>query len=788
MLERENQVLQQQLRDLQMPSDWHVPPFPQHPPHHPPHHQPTGTRTHPWTRDAPPENSTDAEAPTRELRGQASAEPDAGPKLEINKLIKQHRSYGNPKITKDLSNPYTKDVDHFHDKPVITVTREFDRNKQFWRTCVEIFSPDLPALLKGTGDSVGNIHMIDGAAEFKEPFLDLFYNHRALKQAAYGPVTCEDLSAEALLRAKHQADLINGFMTRDMREICTRFEQFEMSDSPPRIISYADLWMLYKPGTVVYKDHNGRYEAFVVDSVRGMEKRQKGSKSSSYTRMDLTCFSVDYDGEIFGRVWSQHCIPPYHASKEITSLDLIPEKFLPDVAKVKESMLERGHRFWSLQGQGYYEYTGIQSSKYSSEEKPRVMVDYATYQRRNNWPISINRKNGPADARDRDWRDNRFTRSHRPRRSYYSPDDLRSPDPLPLPPDNVDEWSPDRDRGRDYNQVYTRAKIARPTARDEDRFKHFDVLDPSAAPPELALLLCPQQAHAYNMRDKQWRLVQVEELQPISFRRNAWDRLVLDAEYKSIIQAMVSSYVDKSAQLDDLVAAKGMGLTVLMHGPPGSGKTLTAECVAQAFSRPLYHVTCGDLGNEPDVLESRLEEIFDYAVTWNAILLLDEADIFLQDRDMKDLQRNALVSIFLRTLDYFSGILFLTTNRVTTFDQAFQSRVHVTLGVPALDQKRRVAVWDIFVDDLADKGAISGERRQELQQLVRAKWSKERLNGRQIRNAIRTALVVAEKKGVMLGAGEVAVVLRIGKEFEGYMGQGKGVMGGLEGFEEVNSD
>ena len=776
-------MLQQQLRDVQMRPNWNAPSFIPDPPNH----QPMGTHNDPWTRDALPDNPIDAEAPIRELREQGSAEPDVGPKLEISKLIKQHRSYGNPKISKDLSKEDPKDVERFHDKPVITVTREFDRNKQFWRTCVEIVSPDLPALLKRTGAFVGNFHMIDGAAEFREPFLDLFYNQRALNLAAYGPITCEDLSAEALLRAKHQADMISGFMARDLREIDTRYEQFDFSESPPSTINYPDLWMLYRPGTVVYKDHNGRYEAFVVHSVRGMEKRQKGSKTSSHTRMDLTCFSVDYDGEIFGRVWSQHCIPPYHASKEITSLDLIPEKFVPDIAKVKESMLKRGHRFWTLQGQNYFEYTGIQSSKHSSEEKTRVMVDYATYQRRHNWPISINRKDGPADARDQDWRDNRFIRVRRRRRGCYSPDRMRSPDPLPLPPDNVDEWSPDRGE-RDYNQGYSRTKIARPAARDEDKFKHFDVLDPSAAPPEMALLLCPQQAHAYNMRDKQWRLVQVEELQPINFRSNAWDRLVLDAEYKSIIQAMVSSYVDKSAHLDDLVAAKGMGLTVLMHGPPGSGKTLTAECVAEAFSRPLYHVTCGDLGNDPDELESRLEEIFDYAVTWGCILLLDEADIFLQDRDMRDLQRNALVSIFLRTLDYFSGILFLTTNRVTTFDQAFQSRVHVTLGVPALDQKRRVAVWDIFVDDLEAKWAITPKRRGELLQLVRARWSKERLNGRQIRNAIRTALVVAEKKGVMLGPEEVAVVLRIGKEFEGYLGKGKGVMGGLEGFEEVNSD
>lgn len=66
------------------------------------------------------------------------------------------------------------------------------------------------------------------------------------------------------------------------------------------------------------------------------------------------------------------------------------------------------------------------------------------------------------------------------------------------------------------------------------------------------------------------------QLKPVTFRKNAWERIVLDEQYKDIIQAMVSSYVDKTVKLDDLVAGKGAGLVALLHGPPGTGKTLTA--------------------------------------------------------------------------------------------------------------------------------------------------------------------------------------------------------------------
>lgn len=74
-------------------------------------------------------------------------------------------------------------------------------------------------------------------------------------------------------------------------------------------------------------------------------------------------------------------------------------------------------------------------------------------------------------------------------------------------------------------------------------------------------------------------------------------------------------------------------------------------------------------------MESDLETILDICYAWGAILLLDEADVFLEKRNMHDIHRNALVSIFLRQLEYFQGTLFLTTNRVEV--GIFQERVNV---------------------------------------------------------------------------------------------------------------
>lgn len=190
------------------------------------------------------------------------------------------------------------------------------------------------------------------------------------------------------------------------------------------------------------------------------------------------------------------------------------------------------------------------------------------------------------------------------------------------------------------------------------------------------------------------------------------------------------------------------------------------ECVAEKENRPLYMVTCGDLGTEPDDLEKRLKDVFEYAVNWNAVLLLDEADVFLQERDVHDLKRNALVSVFLRELEYFDGVLFLTTNRPGSLDEAFQSRIHVTIGLPELDAKSQLEVWTIFVKDLN----IEKSEKIGILEFVDEDIKKNgNLNGRQIRNSVRTALAIAAQMGETISKKHVRDVLEIGRDFTKYL-------------------
>jgi SpoVK/Ycf46/Vps4 family AAA+-type ATPase len=79
---------------------------------------------------------------------------------------------------------------------------------------------------------------------------------------------------------------------------------------------------------------------------------------------------------------------------------------------------------------------------------------------------------------------------------------------------------------------------------------------------------------------------------------------------------------------------------ILLEGPPGTGKTLTAESVAEAMQAPLYTMSAGELGTQANIVEKHLSDILKMATMWKAILLIDEADIFMEERSPYDLERN----------------------------------------------------------------------------------------------------------------------------------------------------
>lgn len=190
-------------------------------------------------------------------------------------------------------------------------------------------------------------------------------------------------------------------------------------------------------------------------------------------------------------------------------------------------------------------------------------------------------------------------------------------------------------------------------------------------------------------------------------------------------------------------------------------------------------VSAGELGTDPAKLELELQKILDIAHSWGAVLLLDEADVFLEKREVHDIHRNALVSIFLRLLEYFQGILFLTTNRVETFDDAFQSRIHVALRYGDLTTKAKRSVWSMFIDLCRkQKGCeVAAFGDEDLDAL-----SRHQLNGRQIKNIVRTAQALALNEDAVLGLAHVRRVMEVAESFERDLKGGTGFLDAMRSY------
>lgn len=285
-------------------------------------------------------------------------------------------------------------------------------------------------------------------------------------------------------------------------------------------------------------------------------------------------------------------------------------------------------------------------------------------------------------------------------------------------------------------------------------------------PDEYFELLLPLQIKGYNLGRKKWFDLYADRIYDVKWNKEAFESLVIDRKARDLITALVSTHI-AAEKGTDLIMGKGNGLILLLHGGPGTGKTLTAESVAEMAEKPLYRVTCGDVGTKAEDVEKYLESVLYLGKIWGCVVLLDEADVFLEQRSLNDMARNALVSVFLRVLEYYEGILVLTSNRVGTFDEAFKSRIQLALLYPKLGPYQRLRIWENFIKRLENFGdgvkVDVDDLRDHLEQL-----KEHEMNGRQIRNAITTARQYAEWKGETLTYEHLKDVIEVSGRFDKY--------------------
>lgn len=205
------------------------------------------------------------------------------------------------------------------------------------------------------------------------------------------------------------------------------------------------------------------------------------------------------------------------------------------------------------------------------------------------------------------------------------------------------------------------------------------------APQHLEVTVFDLERHAYLD-------VPAPNLTPYVFDKTLGDRLVLPVETKNLISILIQGSTEIS---EDIIKGKTGGVVVLATGEPGTGKTLSAEVFAECMEKPLYMVQCSQLGMDLDTIEARLSKTLRRAEKWGAVLLIDEADVYIHERGT-DMEQNAVVGVFLRLLERYRGVLFLTSNRATVIDDAILSRATAWLryNKPKPDELRKI--WHIL--------------------------------------------------------------------------------------------
>ncbi|RMZ85246.1 hypothetical protein DV738_g314, partial [Chaetothyriales sp. CBS 135597] len=660
------------------------------------------------------------------------------------------------------------------DQYIFTVRRRFDWEHKYQETLVDIKSKTLKEALQHIMVGVKGIGLIQDTPSIDPNTLFLYleetreFMYRCREKSKDEKISKKERKSAAT-KALHLGVLVN-YLDKDYAE--TRKTLRPMLENG--LITFDLLWALFKPNLIAYTTTYGDQDhprAFKVDFATKRHHFMKG------TWYEIEGKYLEYDGKSFGLGSMSVQISSFQGVRKISSLECFPIQFHKEAPRVKSELIERGKKFVAMKGVHYKYHKGMAFMKKKRQVLKinidgRIMCDPAIHRRINpNYhAASVGPKELDDEGRENSDEDDDGC-------DYGGDSSSEEADGHHYTPSSSEDSPPLRRRFRLVKYLEGRPDLVEVNSQDKETANsQKDQLeseeDSSHTFSEEELLIASPVVLGFSFNEKLWLEFTVSGISDVKFNEDAFDSLVLPESQKSIVKALVSSHTfHPSKSIDDIISGKGRGLCCVLHGPPGTGKTLTAEGIADLLKCPLYMVSAGDLGTDPRSLEKELQTILDIAHSWGAILLLDEADVFLEKRSVQSIHRNALVSIFLRLLEYFQGILFLTTNRVETFDEAFVSRIHLSLRYDELSTKARYRVWKLFLDKIK---ATEGIKVGTLTENDYKDLARRDVNGRQIKNLVRAAQALAIHQDEPLSMAHIKRVIDVAENFERDLKGGSG--------------
>ncbi|KAL7936563.1 hypothetical protein V8C35DRAFT_332900 [Trichoderma chlorosporum] len=556
------------------------------------------------------------------------------------------------------------------------------------------------------------VHHESRIRQIYERLKEKFANADAQEEdvAVKDPKNQDILDTHGTLQAFKELQCLVEFMDSDLKIVK------QIRDASITKISFSDLWHVFHPGceVITSQDPVNAYRVFYVTGGRSYlsppEDSQPQNNSSDigkpYRTPDkssdliIACYQIDFDGNKFGPVTHSFNIQKYDEYRDITSLPIYPLKVAKKSSEIRDLLTKNGHTFRAVCKGEHVQYRGINLHE-AEEIDSEVVVDFHAAlwspqdkDKDSRWNYSVQFGIKPPAVKNQ--AEVVMISNTGCLRSHCCDNEVI-----------FDDLIIDHQRMEDFLSDNSRLTVD---------LRHLDG-NPKRIHKE-DLILFPHRLFAFVLKDRKWAVIDINNVKRVPDPRNeAWNSLVLPEDHKDMVYSVVRAHFrDKKSSSHeteiqtDLIRGKGKGLIILLHGAPGVGKTSTAECVAEMCKRPLYPITCGDLGITAVEVESRLKHIFVQAQKWKCVLLLDEADVFLSERG-NDVKHNSLVSDLEQTVDIFKTNL------------------------------QRVK---------SQKGSLLKTKDKEIEKFARDHYENNgthiRWNGRQIRNAFHIAVALAENE------------------------------------------
>ncbi|KIW00918.1 uncharacterized protein PV09_07661 [Verruconis gallopava] len=552
-------------------------------------------------------------------------------------------------------------------------------------------------------------------ATFKHPFRPLWFRF-------------DEIASLWRKTAESQLKSHLGVLMKVLNDIFGGVQTHLSNLQSSQLINFKYSWMYFPKDSLVYSpDKDCERICKVVDTEIITDQRTR-------KHLIIKAEELAFDGESFAWRDTILDVPAFEGNRPIRELDHFPLSFAEDPDEIKSRLAERGKKVLKYQGLTYCEYDGLglfnEEATGTRNEKHnvsgRILIDIYGYEKHHE---ALKRSSG--QDRDSKRRKNRT----KPQPPQQQPVDLFN-NTIPMTTTTVATNAVQIVDDKAEHHYIKRLSEADQKKNEEEMLGR----------PHDLMFLSPI-LKGYALKNKLWLSFYVDDIRSITWNDDAYDHLVYDEKQKDLVLSFVENHKRTNSGLEDVIMGKGQGLILLLSGPPGTGKTLTAEAVADRTRRPLYYLQAEDLGINAALLGANIKKVFEMATEWDAVILLDEADVFMAERNPNDIARNELVSIFLRELEYFRGIIFLTTNLYETIDTAFRSRVNIHLLFNPLPPSARQVLWRKFLERLppmrcSERRPIDGLEEEDLKEL--AKWE---LNGREIKNAIKTVKSWCDVKG-----------------------------------------